>query len=89
MNQYQETRKIIDIQEKKIQNSNIKTFMNSFVADVLVFTAALVTVVITFIIIYMLTGQSKLKMLVANIALLKDPSISRLQYYQNIKTHFP
>ena len=69
VNQYQENRKIINIQEKKIQNSNIKIFMNSFVTDVLVFTAALVTVAIMFIIIYILTGQSKLKMLVANIAL--------------------
>ena len=60
---------MIKIQEKKTQNSNIKTFMDSFITDVLVFTAALVTVVIMFIIIYMLTGQSKLRMLVANIAL--------------------
>ena len=60
---------MIKIQNKKTQNSNIKTFLDSFITDVLVFTAALVTVVITFIIIYMLTGQSKLKSLVANIAL--------------------
>ena len=60
VNQYQESRKM-DIQEKETQNSNIKTFINSFVTDVLVFTAALVTVVITFIIIYIITGQSKLK----------------------------
>ena len=44
-------------------------FLTSFTADVLVFTAALMTVVIMFKIIYMLTGQSKLKTLVANIAL--------------------
>ena len=68
VNQYKESRKM-DIQEKKTQNSNIKTFINSFVTDVLVFIAALVTVVITFIIIYIITGQSKLKALVANIAL--------------------
>ena len=62
---------MLNIQEKKIkiQNSNIKTFLTSFTADVLVFTAALLTVVITFTIIYMLTGQSILKTLVANIAL--------------------
>ena len=40
-----------------------------FIADVLVFAAALLTVVITFIIIYMLSGQSQMKTLVANIAL--------------------
>ena len=43
--------------------------MDIFFTDVLIFTATLVTVVITFIIIYMLTGQFKLKTLVANIAL--------------------
>ena len=60
---------MIKIQKKKTQNSNSKTFIDSFIADVLVFTAALVTVAITFIIFYMLTVQSKLKTLVANIAL--------------------
>ena len=53
----------------KIKNSSIKSFLTSFVADVLVFTAALMTVVIMFTVIYMLTGQSKLKTSVANIAL--------------------
>ena len=37
--------------------------------EVLVFAAALLTVVITFIIMYILSGQSKLKTLLANIAL--------------------
>ena len=68
VNQYQESRKM-NIQKQKNQNSSIKTFINSLVTDVLVFTAALPTVAITFIIIYIITGQSKLKMLVANIAL--------------------
>ena len=68
VNQYQESRKM-NIQKQKNQNSSIKTFINSFVTDVLVFTAALLTVVIMFIIIYIITSQSKLKTLVANIAL--------------------
>ena len=61
VNQYQESRKMKTLQEKKIQSSSIKTFLTSFIADVLVFTAALVIVVIMFIIIYMLTSQSNLK----------------------------
>ena len=71
VNQYKEKRKLIDIQEKEIktQNSKLKTFISSFIADALIFAAALLTVIITFIIIYMLSGQSKLKTLVANIAL--------------------
>ena len=71
VSQYQENRKIMNIQERKIkiQNYNIKTFLASFIVDALLFAATLLTVVIRFIIIYMLTGQSKLKTLVANIAL--------------------
>ena len=68
VNQYHESRKI-NIQEKKTHSSNFKSLINSFITEVLVFIAAIVTVVIKFIIIYMLTGQSKLKTLVANIAL--------------------
>ena len=71
VSQYQENRKMMNIQEKKIkiQNSNIKTFITIFIPDVLVFAAALLTVVIMFIVIYLFSGQSKLKTLVANIAL--------------------
>ena len=71
VSQYKEKRNLIDIQEKrfKIQNSNLKTFISSFVMDALVFTAAFLTVVITCIIIYILCGQSNLKTSVANIAL--------------------
>ena len=65
VNQYHESRKMIKMQEKNVQISKFKTFLSSFITNILVFAAALVTVVITFIIIYMLTGQSKLKMLVA------------------------
>ena len=62
---------MMNIQEKKIktQNSHIKTFITIFITDVLVFTAALLTVVIMFIVIYMFSGQLKLKTLVASIAL--------------------
>ena len=72
MNQYKERRKLTDFQETEIkekQNSKLKIFISSFVADALVFTAALLTIIIIFIVIYMVGGQSKLKMLVANIAL--------------------
>ena len=68
---YQENRKMINIQKREDQgkNSNLKKFISSFIVDALVFAAALLTVVITFIIIYILSAQSKLKTLVANIAL--------------------
>ena len=51
---------MIKMQEKNTQNSKFKTFLTGFITNVLVFTAALVTVVIMFIIIYMLAGQTKL-----------------------------
>ena len=44
-------------------------FVSSFITDTLVFSAALLTVIVTLIVIYMISGQSKLKTLVANIAL--------------------
>ena len=44
-------------------------FLNSFLADVLTFTAALITLIIALIITYIVYGQSKLKALVANIAM--------------------
>ena len=71
MNQYKEKRKLMDIQEKRIKTptSNLKIFISSFIMDALVFALGLLTVIVTFVIIYMLSGQSKLKTLVANIAL--------------------
>ena len=46
-----------------------KSFPNSFLADILIFTAALITLIITLVIIYVMYGQSKLKALVTNIAM--------------------
>ena len=50
-------------------NSKFQVFLNSFLADVLIFTAALITLIIMLIIIYLLYRQSKLKALVTNIAM--------------------
>ena len=64
----------MDLQEKTIeerqneQNSKFRSFITSFIADTLVFLAALLTVIVTLVVIYMISGQSKLKMLVVNIA---------------------
>ena len=54
---------------KREQSSKVGSFLNSFLADVLPFSTTLVTIIITLIVIYMVCGQSKLKTLVANIAL--------------------
>ena len=55
--------------DKSKNNSKFQTFLSSFLADVLIFTAVLIKLVITLIIIYVLYRQSKLKALVMNIAM--------------------
>ena len=71
--QYKGKRNVFDKKEKDLDkpenNSRFQLFLNSFLADVLIFTAALITLIITLIIMYMLYGQSKLKALVTNIAM--------------------
>ena len=57
-----------DIEEAKI-SSKLESFLDSFMVDMLLFTAALITIVITLVVMYMVWRQSKLKALVANIAL--------------------
>ena len=42
-------------------------FLNSFLADIIIFVAALLTIIVTLVVIYVVYGQSKLKALVANI----------------------
>ena len=71
---YKSKKNILDKEEcnsdrTKDSDSNFQSFLNSFIADILVFTAALVTLIIILIIIYVLYGQSKLKALVTNIAM--------------------
>ena len=51
------------------KSSKFRTFITSFIADTLVYSAALLTVIVTLVVIYMISGQSKSKMLAANIAL--------------------
>ena len=55
--------------DKPEENSKFRSFLNSFLANVLIFTATLITLIITLIIIYMIYRQSKLKTLVTNIAM--------------------
>ena len=44
-------------------------FINSFLVDMLIFIAAILNVFLAFVIIYVLMGQSKLKALMATMAL--------------------
>ena len=55
--------------EKTQIGSKLGSFLDSFIVDVLLFIAALITLVVTLVVMYMVCRQSKLKALVANIAL--------------------
>ena len=71
--QYQNKKNILNKKEQELdnpeENSKFKSFLNSFLADILIFTATLITLIITLVIIYVMYGQSKLKALVTNIAM--------------------
>ena len=74
VHQYKNKKKILELQEqideeRTKQSSKFGSFLNSFLADILLFSDALVTIIITLVVIYMVCRQSKLKTLVANIAL--------------------
>ena len=76
IDQYQENR--ITATKQESPTSKFRSFINSFLIDMLVFIAAILTVFIIFIIIYIITGQSKLKSLVATMALQRVRTVEAL-----------
>ena len=71
--QYHNKKNVLNKKEPELENpeenSKFKSFLNSFLADILLFTAALITLIITLVTIYVMYGQSKLKALVTNIVM--------------------
>ena len=68
--QFQEHNKKLHLQKQNDNTkSKFKNFMSSFIVDTKGFSTALLTVKIMLVIIYIVTGHSKLKTLVANMAL--------------------
>ena len=67
--QYQDNKKIHIQWQNDYTNSKFKSFISSFIADVIGFTAAFLTALMSLVLIYIVTGQSKVKTLFANIAL--------------------
>ena len=65
--QYQENRMTITKHEHP--KSKFRKFINSFLVDTLIFIAAILNVFSALVIIYVLTGQSKLRALISTIAL--------------------
>ena len=56
--QYQNKKNILNKKEQELdkpeENSKFKSFLNSFLADILIFTATLITLIITLVIIYVI-----------------------------------
>ena len=69
INQYQENRRSLNIKEESIKEPTFNAFLSSYMVDVILFVTGILTAILTFIIVYMLCGQSKLKSVVANLAL--------------------
>ena len=79
----------MDLQEKTtIKEPKFSAFLSNYVADVLVFVAGILSVILTFVIIYMLCRQSKLKSLVANMALHHVKTIEAAALKENENCEF-
>ena len=76
MEQYQENR--IKITKQENPKSKFQKFINSFLVDMLIFIAAILTIILALVIIYILTGQSKLKALITTIALQRIKAVEAL-----------
>ena len=83
MEQYQENR--ITVTKQENPKSKFRTFINSFLVDMLIFIAAILTVFLAFMIIYVLTGQSKLKALMTTMALQRVRVIAALNTNKQIQ----
>ena len=69
--------------------SQFRKFINSFLVDMLIFIAAILTVFLVLMIIYILTGQPKLKTLITTMALQRVRAMEALntdRQVQNCKS---
>ena len=76
MEQYQENKMTSIKQDNPI--SKFRKFINSFLVGTLIFIAAVLTVFLVLVIIYILTGQSKLKALITTMALQRVRAVEAL-----------
>ena len=67
--QFQEHNKKLQLEKQNNTKSKFKSFISSFIVDIIGFSTALLIIIITLVIIYIVTGPSNLKTLVASIAL--------------------
>ena len=83
MEQYQENRMTIAKQESP--KSRFQKFINSFLVDMLIFIAAILTVFLVLVIIYVITGQSKLKALITTMALQRIRAVEALNTDRSVQ----
>ena len=83
MEQYQENRTTIAKQNDP--QSKFRKFINSFLVDMLIFIAVMLTVFLVLVIIYILTGQSKLKTLITTMALQRVRAVEALNTDRKIQ----
>ena len=74
--QHQESR--ITTTKWESPTSKFRMFINSFLVGKLIFIAAILTVFLVFVILYIATGQSKLKMLITTMALQRVRAVEAL-----------
>ena len=74
--QYQENKMTIIKQGNP--TSKFRKFINSFFVNTMIFIAAILTVFLILVIIYVLTSQSKLKALITTMALQRDRAVEAL-----------
>ena len=65
--------------------SKFRKFINSFLIDTLMFIAAVLTVFLVLVIIYILTGQSELKILITTMALQRVRAMEALNTDRQIQ----
>ena len=83
MEHYHDNRMTIVMQDKP--QSKFRKFIKSFLIDMLMFIAAVLTVFIVLMIIYILTGQSKLKTLITTMALQRVRAMEALNMDRQIQ----
>ena len=76
MEQYRENR--ITVTRQEDPKSKFRTFINSFLVDTLIFIAAILTMFLVLVILYVITGQSKLKGLITTMGLLRIRAVEAL-----------
>ena len=67
-------------------NIKFRSFINSFLIDMLIFIAAILTVFLVFVILYIITGQSKLKALVTTMALQRIRAVEALDTNKQVQS---